>query len=94
MITSSTEIRRIEMRVDLETKLLAERASAALGCASLTEFITHLIRENSPAIIKRNTEIQLAHEQFTQFMVVCNDANAQPSQRILKAADRLDEEGF
>jgi uncharacterized protein (DUF1778 family) len=94
MTTTSTDTKRIEMRVDLETKLLAERASAALGCASLTEFITRLIRENSPAIIKQYAEIQLNNEQFEHFMAVCNDTSAKPSLRILKAAQRLDKEGF
>lgn len=31
---------RIEIRVDPEIKRLAERAAAALGCATVTEFIT------------------------------------------------------
>jgi hypothetical protein len=39
-------------RIDLETKQMAERASAVLGCSSLTEYITRLIRDNSPNIIQ------------------------------------------
>jgi hypothetical protein len=39
MATVSSNNQRIEMRVDLETKQIAERASAALGCASLTELV-------------------------------------------------------
>lgn len=85
---------RIEMRVDAETKQLAERASAALGCASLTEFITRLIRDNAPQILEQETSIQLTNAQFDRFMAVCNDADRKPSERILAAAKRLDTEGF
>jgi uncharacterized protein (DUF1778 family) len=94
MTIVSSQTKRIEMRVDSETKLLAERASAALGCSSLTEFITRLIRENSPVIIKQHTEIQLNNEQFDQFITVCKDDLVRPSQQILEAAKRLDQEGF
>ncbi len=93
-MTASTQTKRIEMRVDSETKLLAERASAALGCSSLTEYITRLIRENSPVIIKQYTEIQLDNKQFDRFLAICQDDSTDPGQRILEAAKRLDQEGF
>ena len=41
---TATARERIEMRVSPEVKSLAERASAAMGCSSLTEFVTGLIR--------------------------------------------------
>lgn len=85
---------RIEMRVDADIKQLAERASAALGYASLTEFITALIRENAPSILQNETSIRLKAAQFDDFIAVCNDAERKPSARILKAAKRLDAEGF
>ena len=47
-MTHSAQRERIEMRVDEDIKQLAARASAALGCASLTEFITSLIRDTAP----------------------------------------------
>jgi uncharacterized protein (DUF1778 family) len=39
------------------------------------------------------SEIKLTNEQFDQFMVVC-DNSIKPSEAILSAAKRLDEEGF
>ncbi|WP_249027945.1 DUF1778 domain-containing protein [Methylovulum psychrotolerans] len=92
MLSSNNQ--RIDLRVDLETKQLAERASAALGCVSLTEYITRLIRENSPQIIRQQTEIKLSNQQFDSFIALCQDPNLKPSQRLIKAAQRLDEEGF
>ncbi len=85
---------RIEMRVDAETKMLAERASTVMGCASLTEFVVRLIREHAPEILQHETSIQLANAQFDAFIAACNDTECKPSARILEAAKRLDEEGF
>jgi len=82
------------MRVDSDTKLLAERASAAAGYASLTDFVTHLIRENAPEILKQQTTIDLTNQQFDNFMVACMDETSVPSPRILEAAKRLDQDGF
>jgi uncharacterized protein (DUF1778 family) len=94
MATVSSNNQRIELRVDLETKQIAERASAALGCASLTEYITRLIRENSPQIIQQQTEIKLNNQQFDRFIALCEDTTLEPSSRLIKAARRLDNEGF
>ncbi len=85
---------RLEMRVDTDTKQLAERASAIAGYSSLTDFVTHLIRENAPDILKQQANIELTNEQFDNFMAACRDDTATPSPRILEAADKLDKEGF
>ncbi len=85
---------RIEMRVDAEIKQLAERASVALGCSSLTEYITGLIRENAPKTLQHEASIQLTNAQFDRFINACNDLERKPSQKILEAAKRLDSEGF
>ena len=82
------------MRVDADTKQLAERASAALGCASLTEFITRLIRDNAPKILQHETSIQLSKTQFEKFVAICDDTERKPSNRIVEAARRMDSEGF
>ncbi len=85
---------RIEMRVDSETKSMAERASAALGCASLTEYMTRLIRDNAPKVLEKESSIQLTNTRFDNFFTICNDAELVPSDRIMAAAKRLDAEGF
>lgn len=84
---------RIEMRVDAETKLLAERAAAALGCASLTEFMVRLIRDNAPQILQAQAAIELTSAQFDQFLQLSAAAPA-PAERLKVAAARLDQEGF
>lgn len=84
---------RIEMRVVAETKQLAERAAAALGCASLTEFMVRLIRENAPQILQAQAAIELTSAQFDQFIQIC-EAPPVPYSRLKAAAARLDHEGF
>ena len=85
---------RIEMRVDNETKQMAERAAAALGCSSLTEFITRLIRDNAPKILQSEATIKLTETQFDNFIAVCNDTTLKPSDKLITAAKRLDNEGY
>lgn len=82
------------MRVDPDIKQLAERASAAIGCASLTEYLTSLIRANAPKALEQQTALQLGNAQFDHFIAVCNDTEKKPSKRILAAAKRLDTEGY
>lgn len=91
---ATAQRQRIEMRIDANLKQLAERAAAARGCVSITEFISSLIRENAPKILEQETVIQLSNTQFDRFIEICNETERKPSERILKAAQRLDEEGF
>lgn len=85
---------RIDMRVDTETKVLAERASAVLGCRSVTEYLITLIRVNATKTLQEAATIQLTNQQFDSFNAACEDPNRQPSARLLAAAKALDEEGF
>ncbi len=85
---------RMEMRVDPEIKRLAERASAVLGCASVTEFVSALIRDNAPKILEQQSAIEVTNAQYDRFMAICRDTERKPSARILEAAKRLDDEGY
>ncbi|GAB5415303.1 MAG: hypothetical protein Cons2KO_29060 [Congregibacter sp.] len=93
-MTKAERKERLEMRVDSDTKQLAERASAAAGYSSLTDFVTYLIRENAPEILRHQINLQVSNQQFDDFMTACMDESAEPSPRILEAAERLDQEGF
>ena len=90
---TSTARERIEMRIDAESKSMAERASAALGCTSLTEFITRLIREHAPTILQEQATLQLTNAQFDRFLVACQGSKS-PSSCLLSVAKTLDEEGY
>ena len=93
-MANSARKERLDMRIDPETKSLAERASAALGCASVTEYLTRLIRQDAPETLKQHASIKVMTDQFDTFMLACQDTSAAPSARILEAIKRLDREGF
>ncbi|MCB1801382.1 MAG: DUF1778 domain-containing protein [Gammaproteobacteria bacterium] len=90
---SNTRSERLETRLDPETKRLAERA-AALGFGSMADYITRLIREDAPKRLAAQALIQVTSDQFDHFLAACNDTSLNPSERLRKAAARLDKEGF
>jgi uncharacterized protein (DUF1778 family) len=65
-----------------------------MGCTSLTEFMTRLIREHAPGILAKQTTIELTNAQFDDFLAVCNDQTLKPGKPLLDAAKRLDREGY
>jgi len=93
-MTDTNRRERIEMRVNAETKLLAERASAALGYASLTEYLTRLIHDNAPEVVSAQAGITVSSACFDHFLAACDATEMRPSERILQAAERLDGEGY
>ncbi|MGI9250342.1 MAG: DUF1778 domain-containing protein [Pseudohongiellaceae bacterium] len=93
-MNKNTRTERMEIRIQAETMRLAERASAVLGCASVTEYVVRLIHENAPAVLERETAITLSDAQFDCFIAACRDEPATPSKRILEAAERLDQDGL
>lgn len=88
----STAIHRIDMRINEQTKQLAERAAALSGC-SVTEYLVRLIQQDAPKVLSGDTRIALSNEQFDHFMMVCEQVKA-PSRQLRDAARQLDTEGF
>lgn len=88
----SLSLQRIDMRVNEQVKLLAERAANNLGC-TVTEYLVRLIQEDAPKVLRGETQIVLANAPFDRFVALCQDSKA-PSPRLLKAAKQLDSEGF
>ena len=83
---------RIDMRVNKETKQLAERAATLSGC-TVTEYLTRLILKDAPKVIQGKTQFSLNNAQFDQFMEACKNTKA-PNQKLLDTAKNLDNEGF
>lgn len=88
----SLSLQRIDMRVNEQVKQLAERAASTLGC-TVTEYLVRLIQQDAPKVLKGETEMVLSNAQFDRFALLCQQTKA-PSPRILKAAQRLDNDGF
>lgn len=85
-------VKRIDIRMDAETRQLAERASAASG-RTMTQYLTQLIREDAPKILEEVSNIRLTNEQFDIFMEICSQEEA-ISDKIKRTAIKLDKEGF
>lgn len=83
---------RVEARFPAEIKALAERAALASGY-TLTDYLANLVRNDAPQRLKAHNEIQLANQPFDHFIKVCEAAKP-PSNKILDAAKKLDQEGF
>jgi uncharacterized protein (DUF1778 family) len=83
---------RIEARFLASTKRLAERA-AQLNGMSLTEYLSKLVLDDAPKVLKRHKEIKLTSQQFDRFLQVCSGSQ-EPSTEIKDAAKLLDDEGF
>lgn len=58
---------------------MAERATATLGYATLTDFFIYLIQNHAPQVLQVHVHIQLSHSQFEQFIEVCQTQNKVPT---------------
>ncbi len=84
---------RFEMQWDEETHILAERAAHASGLGSIKAYLTQLVKQNAPGVLEEYANIQLTNAQFDAFCQACENPPA-PSEKIRKAAEALDQEGF
>lgn len=85
---------RIDMKTDMETKLLAERAAAAAGM-SLSAYLHHLIWKNAPAVLDEQQRIMMTNRQYDAFIRACETPEAWPqSKKLQTAAAEMDAEGF
>ncbi|MFV2057889.1 MAG: DUF1778 domain-containing protein [Thiohalomonadales bacterium] len=84
---------RLEMRVPQEIKELAEKSSALLGNASLTEFVIQAIREKASRVLTEANVITLSNQQFDVFMAAC-EHSGKPSKQLLEAAKTFDDAGY
>lgn len=83
---------RIDMRVNEQTKQLAERAATLSGC-TVTEYLTRLILKDAPKILQGETQISLSNAQFEHFREVCKTTKV-PSKKLVDVAKSLDTDGF
>ncbi len=84
---------RLDLRLDLEIKQRAEKASALLGMKSLTEYVVQLMDESSAKVIKEFETITLENDIFDYFTEACEKAN-QPNKALLDAAEFSKKQGY
>ena len=75
---------RLELRLDKEIKIKAEKASVLLGFKSLTEYVVKLMDEDSTQVIQRYESITIEDDFFDRFTLICGQAKG--PNRTLKEA--------
>ena len=76
---------RLDIRLDEEIKIKAEKASALLGLKSLTEYVVRLMDEDSSQVIAQHESMTVSDNVFDQFMAACDQAQV-PNTALLEAA--------
>ncbi len=76
---------RLDIRLDEEIKMKAEKASALLGLKSLTEYVVRLMDEDSSQVIALHESMTVTDNVFDQFIAACDQAQA-PNTALLEAA--------
>ena len=87
---------RIDLKVDADMKLLAERAAAASG-QTLSAYLLSLIRRDAPKVLAEQQQIILSTQQYSDFIRSC-EASAEEwpysDGSLAEIARKLDAEGF
>ncbi len=84
---------RLDMRLSIEVKRKAEKASALLGLKSLTEYIVNLIERDAAQVIKQYESMTVENDLFDRFMSSCNEMQS-PNQALMDAASFTKEQGI
>lgn len=84
---------RLDLRLDKEIKLKAERAVALLGLKSLTEYVVKLIDQDSSKVIQKYENITLNDNIFDNFIKACNESN-EPNEYLVDALNFTKDKGF
>lgn len=77
---------RLDIRLDEDIKVKAEKASALLGLKSLTDYVVQLIDDNATQVIAEHENLTLEDDLFDRFMSACEQAE-KPNNALLAAAE-------
>jgi uncharacterized protein (DUF1778 family) len=84
---------RLDMRLDEDVKLKAEKAYALLGMKNLTEYVVRLINEDASKVIAQHENRVVADNVFDQFVIACTQAR-KPNKALQEAAAFAREQGI
>ncbi len=87
---------RIDLKVDADIKLLAERAAAATG-QTLSAYLLSLIRQDAPKVLAEQQHIMLSTQHYSDFMRSCEKSAQEwpySGDELVKVAKQLDAESF
>ena len=75
---------RLDMRLDENVKVKAEKAAALLGLKSLTEYVVRLMDDDASRVITEHSSITVENDVFDRFMHACEEAR-KPNRALLNA---------
>ena len=75
---------RLDMRLDENVKVKAEKAAALLGLKSLTEYVVRLMDDDASRVITEHSTITVENDVFDRFMHACEEAR-KPNRALLNA---------
>ncbi len=84
---------RLDMRLDEEIKMKAEKASALLGMKSLTEYVVRLMDNDATQVIAEHENITVDDNVFDRFMSACEKAQ-QPNDALREATAFTKDQGI
>ena len=84
---------RLDIRLDEQIKIKAEKASALLGLKSLTEYIVKIMDEDASNVINEHEQMTLEDNLFDQFSLACEKSN-QPNKALLDAVKFTEQSGI
>jgi uncharacterized protein (DUF1778 family) len=84
---------RLDLRLDEEIKIKAEKASALLGLRSLTDYVVRLMDEDSTQVIDKYESITIEGSAFDLFYEACEKAKA-PNKALLDALAFTEKKGI
>ena len=93
MARSNTATTRLDMRLNSRVKSMAERASALLGKASLTDYVVSLVEADAQRVIDSYANMAVEDNLFDAFMDACENVR-QPNKALLDAVAYTREQGI
>lgn len=84
---------RLDLRLDQEVKIKAEKASALLGMKSLTEYVVKLMDESATQVIEQYESITVENDIFDRFVEACDKVD-KPNKALQDAASFTKAQGF
>lgn len=84
---------RIDMRLDEDIKIKAEKASELLGMKSLTEYLVKLMDEDATKVIAKYESITVEDDIFDRFVDAC-DKVQKPNKALRDAVEYTRKQGI
>ena len=84
---------RIDLRINPQSKSIAEKARTLLGYSSLSAYITHVIDEHAREVVAAHEVMDVPGDAFMRFVEACDAVN-EPNEKLKDALQFTRDAGF